>query len=297
MVPVMNRRFLTVLGLSAVLALLVSAMFYQITTSAGRPRQRKVETKDVVVATNPVLLGGLLKASDLKVVAWPAENLPATAVNRIDEAVDRVALSSIVVDEPILAGKLAAKGSGVGLSPTIPPGMRAVSVRVNDVIAVAGFVLPGARVDVLVTGLPRGMESANGPVTRTILSNMQVLSAGKNIQPDAKGQPENVPVVTLLVTPEQAEILTLASGEGRIQLSLRNNSDSGKAASPGARTSEIFSGMAPKPEPVRPRPRLVTVKAPPVELPHTATPPPPPPQIEMIRGDKKTSEVIQTNLR
>src|SRR5712692_3444789 len=276
MVPLMNRRFLTVLGLSAVLALVVSGMFYQMTTSAGRPRQRKIETKDVVVATNPVSLGGVFKATDLKIVPWPAENVPPGTISRIEEAVDRVALSSVVVEEPVLGGKLAAKGSGIGLSPIIPTGMRAVSVRVNDVIAVAGFVLPGARLDVLVTGVPRGVESATGPVTRTILSNIQVLSAGKNIQPDAKGQPENVAVVTLLVTPEQAEILTLASGEGRIQLALRNNMDPGKTAGPGARISEIFSGVGPKPEPVRTRPRLVAVKAPPPE-PLRAPPPPPPP--------------------
>src|SRR5204863_5691761 len=129
----------------------------------------------------------------------------------------------ILPDEPVLAGRLAQKGAGLGLSPIITPGRRAVSVRVNDVIGGSGFVLPGSRVDVLVTGVPRGVETQSGPVTRTILSNLTVLSAGKNLQTDGKGQPENVPVVTLLVTPEQGEILTLASSEGRIQLALRNN--------------------------------------------------------------------------
>lgn len=289
----MNRRFLTVLGLSAVLALVVSAIFYQITSSSSRPRQQKLPTTEVVVATNPVPLGGLIKASDLKLVAWPADRVPPGSFAKLDDVVERVAMSNILVEEPVLEGRLALKGSGIGLSPIIPPGMRAVSVRVNDVISVAGYVLPGSRVDVLVTGVPRGAENVAGPVTRTILSNIQVISAGKNIQPDSKGQPENVAVVTLLVTPEQAEILTLASGEGRIQLSLRNNTDAQNTVSAGARTAEIFAGMAPKKQAPPQRPRLVTVKAPP---PVTArvVPPPPPPQVEVIRGDKKTTEVIAT---
>ncbi|HYM13326.1 MAG TPA: Flp pilus assembly protein CpaB [Bryobacterales bacterium] len=288
----MNRRFVTVLGLSAVLALVVSGIFYQITSSAGHPRKAKIDTKQVVVATNPVPLGGVIKASDLKMVAWPAENVPPGSFDKLDEVVDRVAMSNILVEEPVLAGRLAAKGSGLGLSPIIPPGMRAVSVRVNDVISVSGFVLPGSRVDVMVTAVPRaGGES--GPVTRTILSNIQVLTAGKNIQPDAKGQPENVPVVTVLVTPEQAEVLTLASGEGRIQLALRNNSDSQQVMGGGVRASDIFTGGV-KPaaaEITRPRPRLVRVKMPPPS-PTAAAAPPPPPHVELIRGDKKTTEII-----
>src|SRR5712692_1331768 len=183
----MNRRFLTVLGLSAVLALVVSAIFYQVIVSARRPRKAAFEKKDVVVANNPVPLGGVVKASDLKVISWPADNVPPGAFNKIDEVVDRVAVAGILPDEPVVAGRLAPRGSGVGLAPIIPPGMRAVPVRVNEVIGVAGFVLPGSKVDVLVTGVPRS-DNAAGPVTKTILSNIQVISAGPNIQPDAKGQ-------------------------------------------------------------------------------------------------------------
>lgn len=292
----MNRRFLTVLALSLVLALVVSAMFYQITTSASRPRRAKVDTKDVVVATNPVPLGGVIKSSDLKIAAWPADNVPPGAFTRIDEVVDRVAMSNILVEEPVLAGRLAAKGSGLGLSPIIPPGMRAVSVRVNDVIGVAGFVLPGSRVDVLVTGVPHGAGSDAGPVTRTVLSNIQVLSAGKNIQPDAKGQPENVPVVTLLVTPEQGEILTLASSEGKIQLALRNNTDGQDKPGGGARTSAIFGGEVKAPAAPAPR-RRVAAALPPSPAAAPAPPPPPPPQIELIRGDKRSIEPVPTIYR
>ena len=286
----MNRRFLTVLGLSAILALVVSAIFYQITTSARRPGKGKTDMREVVVATNPVSLGMTIKAGDLKITAWPSENAPPGVFSKLDEVVDRVALSNILPDEPVVAGRLAPKGSGLGLSGIIPPGMRAVSVRVNDVISVAGFVLPGSRVDVLVTGVPRNDTSASGPVTRTILSDIQVLSAGKNIQPDAKGQPENVPVVTLLVTPDQGEVLTLAASEGKVQLALRNNSDAAKQSGPGTRSSEMFLGVTEKPAPpaAARQPRVVMIKA----TTPAPPPPPPPPQIEVIRGDKKTTEVI-----
>jgi pilus assembly protein CpaB len=286
----MNRRFVTVLGLSAVLALVVSGIFYQITSSSGRPRKGKIETKDIVVATNPVQLGGVIKASDLKMAPWPAENLPPGTFDKLDEVVDRVAMSAILVGEPVVDARLAAKGSGLGLSPIIPEGMRAVSVRVNDVISVSGFVLPGSRVDVMVTAVPHA-GGQSGPVTRTILSNIQVLTAGKNIQPDSKGQPENVPVVTLLVTPEQAEVLTLASSEGKIQLALRNNMDTQEIASAGVGAAQIFTGINGPPVVAPPRRHAVRLRLPAAPVAKTP-PPPPPPRIELIRGDKKTMETI-----
>ena len=287
----MNRRFLAVLGLSAILALVVSAIFYQITTSASRVPKTKVEMRTVVVATNPVPLGTLVKSSDLKLVNWPAQNVPPGTFGKIEEVVDRVTLSNILVEEPVQEGRLAARGSGVGLSGIIPPGMRAVAVRVNDVISVAGFVVPGSRVDVMVTATPRADGQA-GPITRTVLHNIQVVSAGRNIQPDNKGQPENVAVITLLVTPEQAEVLTLAASEGRLQLALRNNADTQQLASAGVQAADIFTGRR-RPEPApQPRPRVVTVKMPPAVQALPPPPPPPPPRIEMIRGDKKVTEVI-----
>ena len=289
----MNRRFLLVLGLSVVLALGVSAVFYQLSSSAGTRNRANVATKNVVVASNPLALGTTIKSTDLKIIAWPAETVPPGVYTKIEEVVDRVAVGGILVNEPVAEGRLAPRGSGLGLSPLIPSGMRAVSVRVNDVISVAGFVLPGSRVDVMVTGAPRGAENLTGPVTRTILTSILVLSAGKNIQPDAKGQPENVPVVTLLVTPAEAEVLTLASSEGKIQLALRNNIDPGRGPSGGAIAAQLFSGVVEPPRPaVKPARRLVTVRVPP-----RAPPPPPPPQIELIRGDKKTTEVIPASCR
>jgi pilus assembly protein CpaB len=290
----MNRRFLAVLGLSAILALVVSAIFYQITTAARGAPRTKMEMRNVVVATSPMPLGAVVKSSDLKIVSWPAQNVPPGTFAKIEDIVDRVALSNILVEEPVLEGRLAARGAGVGLAGTIPPGMRAVSVRVNDVISVAGFVLPGSQVDVMVTAMPRG-NNATGPVTRTVLHNIRVVSAGRNIQPDAKGQPENVAVITLLVTPEQAEVLTLAANEGRLQLALRNNTDTQQSGSGGVQAAELFTGGRKAPEPAaKPRPRLVRATTPVPPVVAAPPPPPPPPRIELIRGDKKITEVIAT---
>src|SRR4029077_17493732 len=126
-------------------------------------------------------------------------------------------ISNMLLEEPIMEGRLAPKGSGLGLAPTIPVGMRAVTVRVHDVAGVAGFVLPGMRVDVLVTGRP---PNAEGTITNTVLQNMLVLAAAQTIQADSRGQAIQAPTVTILATPDQAETLTLANSEGRIQLVL-----------------------------------------------------------------------------
>src|SRR5947209_3856027 len=142
-----------------------------------------------------------------------------------------------------MEGRLATKGSGLGLAPTIPVGMRAVSVRVNDVAGVAGFVLPGMHVDVLVTGRP---PAENGDITSTVLQNILVLSAGQTIQPDARGQAIQAPTVTLLVTPEQAEVLTLAGADGHIQLVLRNSSDQTIEKTPGRHVGDLYSGHTPQ---------------------------------------------------
>jgi pilus assembly protein CpaB len=203
--------------------------------------------------------------------------------------IDRPLISNILMDEPILEGRLAARGSGLGLAPIIPVGMRAVTVRVNDVSGIAGFVLPGMRVDVLVTGQP---PSSNGTMTVTPLQNMLVLSAGTAMQADAKGQAIQAASVTLLATPEQAETLTLANNEGRIQLVLRNGSDQTIEKPPGREVAELYGERTPrkKTEPAAPRPRprpVVTAVA-------VAPPPPPPPpdQIVVIRGTQKSVEVV-----
>jgi pilus assembly protein CpaB len=206
-------------------------------------------------------------------------------------------ISNVLLDEPILEGRLALKGSGLGLAPTIPVGMRAVTVRVNDVAGVAGFVLPGMKVDVLVTGHP---PNSDGTMTSTCLQNMLVLSAGQTMTPDSRGQTIQAPTVTLLVDPEQAETLTLANSEGRIQLVLRNSSDQAIEKTSGRFVTELY-GAQRKPVPTkpevapRPRPRPVEVaQAPPPPAVVIPPPPPPPDQIVVIRGTTRTVEVLPT---
>src|SRR6202046_4680838 len=199
----MDRRFLTVLGVSLVFALVVSSVFYQMTArSSSAKRVEATDQKDVVVATRPLGVGWMIKPADVKIEKVPSDAFPKGAFAKVEDVLDRPVISNILLDEPILDGRLAAKGSGLGLAPTIPVGMRAVSVRVNDVAGVAGFVLPGMHVDVLVTGRPPG---GDGDITSTVLQDMLVLAAAQTLQPDARGQAIQAPTVTMLATPDQAE--------------------------------------------------------------------------------------------
>jgi pilus assembly protein CpaB len=151
----MDRRFLTVLGVSLVFALVVSSVFYQMTArSSGAAKVDATNQKDMVVATRPLSVGVMVKPADVKIAKIGTDSFPKGAFTKVEDVLDRPVISNILLDEPVLEGRLAAKGSGLGLAPTIPVGMRAVSVRVNDVAGVAGFVLPGMHVDVLVTGRP-----------------------------------------------------------------------------------------------------------------------------------------------
>src|ERR1700688_2513316 len=154
----MDRRFLTVLGVSLVFALVVSSVFYQMTArSSNGPRKTEAtDMRDLVVTTRPLSVGGVVKPADVKITKIATAAFPKGAYSKVEEVLDRPIISNILMEEPILEGRLAVKGSGLGLAPTIPMGLRAVSVRVNDVAGVAGFVLPGMRVDVLVTGRPPG---------------------------------------------------------------------------------------------------------------------------------------------
>ncbi|MCE5308820.1 MAG: Flp pilus assembly protein CpaB [Acidobacteriales bacterium] len=287
----MDRRFLTVLGVSLVFALVVSSIFYQMTARAGgRPKKEKVEQREVVVAARPLPMGVAIKPADVKISKMSADQFPKGAFSRVEEVIDRPVVGNILLDEPVMDGRLGARGAGAGLAPIIPVGMRAVSVRVNEVVGVAGYVLPGMRVDVLVTGRP---PKSDDTVTVTVLQNILVLSAGQTIQPEPKGEAITAPVVTLLVTPEQAETLTLAGTEGRIQLVLRNGSDQLSPQTKGRAIAELYGGRRASTTPtegvarprVRPHPVAVVV-APPV------APPPPPDEVMVIRGTKKTVEVL-----
>jgi pilus assembly protein CpaB len=292
----MDRRFLTVLGVSLVFALVVSSVFYQMTSRAGSAKKAEAtDQKDLVVATRPLGVGWMIKPADIKIEKVPTEGFPKGAFSKVEDVLDRPVISNVLLDEPVLEGRLAAKGSGLGLAPTIPVGMRAVTVRVNDVAGVAGFVLPGMKVDVLVTGHPPNGE---GTMTSTCLQNMLVLSAGQTMTPDSRGQTIQAPTVTLLVDPEQAETLTLANSEGRIQLVLRNSSDQTIEKTTGRFVTELY-GAQRKPVATkevaaapRPRPRPVEAPKPMPQVAAAPAPPPPPDQIIVIRGTTRTVEVM-----
>ena len=181
-------------------------------------------------------------------------------------------------------GKLASKDSGAGLPATIPQGMRAMSVAVNDVVGVAGFVGPGTTVDVLMTGTTVGANTTGTSVTRTILENIRVLAAGQKIEQDQQGKPQTVPVITLLVTPEDAAKLAMASNEGKIQLALRNTTDTQAQNPAPVFQSVLFGGGPMSVAPV--------VEHRHVEQTKVAAPPPPPPPytIEVISGGKRETK-------
>lgn len=284
----MDRRFVTVLAVSLLFALVISVVFYQVVagSSRGPRRPQKIDRRDLVVAIHPLSVGSVLKAEDLKLAQVPVDEFPPGCFSRTEEVVGRPVASSILADEPIRQGRLAQRGSGLGLAPAIPNGMRAVSVKVNEVVGVAGFVLPGMRVDVLATGRPPEADNS-GSVTKTILQDILVLSAGQTIEPSANGQAINAPVVTLLVTPQQAETLTLAS-EWRIQLVLRNGSDRVIEDTPGRELWEL-SG------PTHRHPVTVAAKAlPSSPRPAAALPPVPRVSEEVVvfRGTQRTVEQI-----
>jgi len=286
----MDRRFLTVLAMSIVLALVVSAVFYQVSARAAHAKPKVVELRDLVTAAQPLPVGATVRREELKLAKIPADLFPHGGFSKVEEVIDRPVVSNILLDEPVLEGRLAARGSGSGLAPIIPPGMRAVSVRVNDVVGVAGFVLPGMRVDVLVTGRP---PNYNGTITNTVLQNIVVLSAGQTLQPESRGQAINTPVVTLLVTPEQAETLTLAGNEGHIQLVLRNGADQVTEKTPGRETAELFGFRKNKPEPTEnaaPPPRHRAAPQPAAGPP--ARPAPVADEVVVFRGNQRTVEVV-----
>ena len=245
-------------------------------------------TQPVVVATADLSLGSALDADDLKVLAFPQGQAPEGSFAKPEEIVGRGLIVNVVKNEPVLSAKLAPKEAGAGLPPVIPEGMRAISVRVNEVIGVAGYVLPGNRVDVLATQSPT--QNQEDVTSKVVLANVEVVTAGTRLEQDQKdGKPVQVTVVTMLVTPEQSERLALASTEGKIQLALRNPLDQSAPPTPGIKPAMLMgvakapvraAGGGPKAKPGQ----AVTVE--------TAAPPAAP-TVEIIRGEKRATEVIK----
>ena len=280
----MNRNR-TLIALSIAILVGVAASYFVYQQMQQVVVAKPIEMKRVVVAGLALPLGTRLQAAHLSTIPWPeSEPIPGMFTST-EDVVNRALITDVVQNEPILEAKLAPEEGGAGLTVTIPEGMRALTVAVNEVVAVAGFVIPGTMVDVLVTGAASG--GGEQSLTRTILENVRVLAAGQTIERDKDGEPQKVPVITMLLTPEQANILTLASTEGRIQLSLRNTIDTKQASPPLVLSSSLFS-VPPPPRPV-PGPRPVARRAP------EAPPQPQPFVVEVLRGNERKSETFTTN--
>ncbi len=245
------------------------------------------QTRSVMVASADLDMGAALKREDIRVIQWPADAVPPGSFENPDDLVGRGLIQPVTQNELFLPAKLASKEAGAGLPPIISPGMRALSVRVNDVVGVAGYVLPGTRVDVVATVNPT--QRPEDVTSKVVLTNVQVLASGTKIERDEKeGKPMAVSVVTLLVSPEEAERLTLASTEGKIQLALRNPLDRTAPATLGVRPAALMAGGFPRPRVVR----AVPSAAAPAPAPVRQAAPEPATTVEIIRGDKRSREVV-----
>jgi pilus assembly protein CpaB len=277
----MNRsRLLMIGGLALALGALVSVAVYR--NLLGRGPSSAEAGINVVVAANDIQVGARIGERDIHIVKYPASSLPAGTYNVLSKVLGRGVILPISRGEFILPSKLAPENAGAGLPALIPPGMRAVSVRVNEVVSVANFVGPGTRVDVLLTGAPNGTSDSQ---TTTVLQNVAVIAAGHNLERNANGEAQNVPVITLLTSPEDAERLTLASSEGKIQLALRNPLDTHQDPVDAASERSLYKNAAPAV--TTPRPVIHPVK-------HAAAPPPPAPSVlsvEVYQGEKKPDVV------
>ena len=236
----MNKRFATVLLFALVVSAVASFLLYQALGARFKP-QEAIATTEVPVARGPLEIGALIKDVDITTAPWPG-GPPPNALLKKEEIVGRGVIAAIYAGEPIRADRLAPIGAGAGLASTIPMGKRAMALRVNDVVGVAGFVTPGQRVDLLILG---AAPNGQGTVSKTLLQNIEILSAGQQIQKDAEGKPIPVPVVNILVSPEEAEVVSLASNHTQIQLVLRNPMDKEDVKTTGALFTKLFADMAP----------------------------------------------------
>jgi pilus assembly protein CpaB len=286
----MNRRNRTMLVLLVAVGLAALATYGVFRTIKSIPvRQVEVATKYVVVAAENMPLGTRVAKEQVKVVGWPAATPVEGSFDSVDAVVGRGLIEPLAVNEPLTERKLAPKEAGAGLSPSIPPGMRALSVKVNEVIGVAGFTVPGARVDVVVV-----VKNRENSMARVVVSNLQVLTAGTkyDIEQAKDGKPMPSTVVTLLVSPDDAERIALAQTEGTITLVLRNPLDVTPTETRGVRMAGLMG--APSPEPVVTavqRPRKAAAAAP------VAAPPTPPAKqaytVESFRAGKRTVEDLK----
>ncbi len=279
----MNRtRFMMIGALALAAGFLASVFVYR---NLALKNGGSVDSgAEVMVAANDLQVGARVEQRDIKIIKIPNADMPPGAPRRKADVIGRGVIIPISKGEFILPNRLAGENAGAGLPSLIPPGMRAVSVRVTDVVSVAGFVTPGTRVDVLLTGAPSGSDQQ----TTTVLQNVEVLASGHTLERTSTGEAQNTSVITLLVTPDDAQRLTLASTEGHIQLALRNPLDTKQDDVIPSISRSLYRGAAPPPSPVHVPGRHVT--------PQKVTPPPSTGvSVEVYQGDKKPDVVKCTD--
>ncbi len=280
----MNRRFLSVLLFALVVSGAASFFVYHLVlTHVLAAGTKPVPTRRLLVASHNLEVGALIRDTDLTWIQ-SSDAIPEGAINDSQRVVGRGVVAAIYEGEPIASARLAQKGAGAGLAAMIPLGKRAVALKVDQVVGLAGFVVPGMRVDVIIAGNPNSNATTSGDLSRTVLQNIEVLSAGQKIEKRADGKPEEAQVVNLLVTPDQAEILSLASNETKVQLVLRNPLDTKEEATHGTSLAALFGLSAPAPAA-----RPVRIAAP-KPVPVAAVPPPA--TVEVFNGTKKTEQKL-----
>jgi pilus assembly protein CpaB len=294
----MNKRFVGVLIFAFVVASVASLLLYRLLLNRPQAAKAAPAMAQVVLATHNIEVGTVLKEEDVKLADWPGQ-VPIGAALKTQDVVGRGVIAPVFAKEPLIESRLAPKGAGGGLAAMIPPGMRAVPVRVNEVVGVAGFVVPGMRVDVLISGSKPNGDTSMGTLTRTLLQNLEVLSAGTDFKKDPEGKPVQVQVINLLVTPDQAELLSLASAQTQIQLVLRNPLDHDVTKTPGTALALLFSGGKMKPADAPPvaaarprasRPAIAAGPRPPAPVAEPAPKKQEPFVMEIISGTKKAEQ-------
>jgi pilus assembly protein CpaB len=282
----MNRttRSILVLAIAVITAGLASFGIYRAIKQIP-VREVEVAHRYIAVAAKPLPTGTLVQADQVKLVAWPTRSPVPGSFTKVDDVVGRGLISSALENEPLTESKLAPREAGGGLPPSIPRGMRAMSVKVNEVIGVAGFVVPGTRVDVLAS-IDEGQDRS--PMTRAVVSNVQVLSAGTRYDQEKSkdGKPIPSTVVTLMVTPDDAERIALATTEGKVMLTLRNPLDVEPTETPGVRLAALMGKPAPPPVEKTVMGRKVMVAPAPPPAPTVYT-------VEAIRAAKRAEEVVR----
>lgn len=278
----MNRTRLVFIGILALaLGAFASALAYRLLQS--RSTAADGGGQDVVVATDDLTVGTRIQEKDVRVVRVPDEVVPPGSYRQKNRVVGRGVVQPIAAGEFVLPSKLAAENGGSGLPSMIPPGMRAVSVRISDSSSVAGFVLPGTRVDVLMTG---SLGGSGEPQTITVLRNVAVLANGQKLDRSLlSSDSQNSPVITLAVSPDDAEKLALAMNQGHIQLALRNPMDTSQTAVAAVGARALYQNGAPVAQ-ARPKSKPAPVTQAPAPQPSAYG-------VEVIKGDKRDVTKLQ----